>query len=43
MTKRVVVTGLGTINALAHNTSETFDKLVKGENGLGPQLIIKLK
>ena len=36
MTKRVVVTGLGTINALAHNTTETFDKLVKGENGLGP-------
>lgn len=34
MTKRVVVTGLGTINPLARNVDETFEKMVKGINGL---------
>lgn len=34
MIKRVVVTGLGTINPLAHNVDETFDKMVKGVNGI---------
>lgn len=34
MSRRVVVTGMGTINPLAHNVNETFNKMVKGTNGL---------
>jgi 3-oxoacyl-[acyl-carrier-protein] synthase II len=34
--KRVVVTGLGTINALGHNLNETWDNMIKGVSGAGP-------
>jgi 3-oxoacyl-[acyl-carrier-protein] synthase II len=34
--KRVVVTGLGTINALGHNLNETWESLVNGVSGAGP-------
>lgn len=34
--KRVVITGLGTINPLGHNVSEFWDNLVKGVSGAGP-------
>lgn len=33
-TRRVVVTGLGTINPLAHNPHETWKKIVAGESGI---------
>ncbi len=31
--KRVVVTGLGTINSLGHNLQETWDNMIKGVSG----------
>ncbi len=34
--KRVVVTGLGTINALGHNLSETWDAMMNGVSGAAP-------
>jgi len=34
--KRVVVTGLGTINALGHNLEETWENMIKGVSGAGP-------
>jgi len=34
--KRVVVTGLGTINALGHTVNETWENLIKGVSGAGP-------
>jgi 3-oxoacyl-[acyl-carrier-protein] synthase II len=34
--KRVVVTGIGTINALGHNISETWENMIKGVSGAGP-------
>lgn len=34
--KRVVVTGLGTINALGHNLQDTWQNMVKGVSGAGP-------
>jgi 3-oxoacyl-[acyl-carrier-protein] synthase II len=34
--ERVVITGMGTINALAHNTKETWESLVVGRSGVGP-------
>ncbi len=34
--KRVVVTGLGTINALGHNLKETWDNMLDGVSGAGP-------
>ncbi len=34
--KRVVVTGLGTINPLGNTVEEYFDNLLKGVNGAGP-------
>ena len=34
--KRVVITGLGTINPLGHNVPEFWDNLVKGVSGAGP-------
>ncbi len=34
--KRVVVTGLGTINALGHNAAETWQNLISGVSGAGP-------
>lgn len=32
--RRVVITGMGTINPLAHNQKETFQKMVAGVNGI---------
>ncbi len=32
--RRVVITGLGTINPLGNNVSETWDKLIKGQSGI---------
>lgn len=34
--KRVVITGLGTINPLGHNVTEFWDNLLKGVSGAGP-------
>ena len=34
--KRVVVTGLGTINALGHDFQETWENMIKGVSGAGP-------
>ncbi len=34
--RRVVVTGVGTINALGHNVEETWRKALAGESGVGP-------
>lgn len=34
--KRVVITGLGTINPLGHNVTEFWDNLVNGVSGAGP-------
>lgn len=32
--KRVVITGMGTVNPLANNVKETWEKLLKGESGI---------
>ena len=32
--RRVVVTGLGTINPLGNNVSESWEKLIKGVSGI---------
>jgi 3-oxoacyl-[acyl-carrier-protein] synthase II len=34
MKRRVVITGLGTINALGHNVDETWEKMVSGVSGI---------
>ena len=34
MTKRVVITGIGTVNALANNAAEFWPKLLAGETGI---------
>jgi len=34
--KRVVVTGLGTINSLGHNLEETWEAMVNGKSGAAP-------
>jgi len=34
--KRVVVTGIGTINPLGDNIQDYFDNLDQGESGAGP-------
>jgi 3-oxoacyl-[acyl-carrier-protein] synthase II len=34
--ERVVITGMGTVNALAHDTDETWEALVAGRSGAGP-------
>lgn len=34
MNRRVVITGMGTINPLAHNVEETWKKLLDGESGI---------
>ena len=34
MKKRVVVTGMGTINPLGHNTQETWENVKKGVCGI---------
>lgn len=35
MKRRVVVTGMGTLNALGNNVQETWEKLVAGQSGIG--------
>ncbi len=34
--RRVVVTGMGTVNPLANSVSETWDALIAGRSGIGP-------
>jgi 3-oxoacyl-[acyl-carrier-protein] synthase II len=34
--ERVVITGMGTINPLAHNVKETWEKTINGVSGVGP-------
>ena len=34
--KRVVVTGLGTINSIGHDSKETWENMIKGVSGAGP-------
>ncbi len=34
MKRRVVITGLGTVNPLANNTKDTWEKLIRGESGI---------
>jgi 3-oxoacyl-[acyl-carrier-protein] synthase II len=36
MPEKVVITGMGTVNPLANNVSETWDKAISGVSGLGP-------
>ena len=36
MPERIVVTGMGTINPLAHNVADTWTKVLAGESGVGP-------
>ena len=36
MTRRVVVTGLGTVNPLAHNVPDYWAGLLAGRSGVGP-------
>jgi len=33
--RRVVITGLGTINPLANNVSDTWNGLINGQSGIG--------
>ena len=35
MTRRVVVTGVGTINPCGHNAGDTWSALVAGKSGTG--------
>ena len=32
--KRVVITGMGTVNPLAHNVKDTWPKILKGQSGI---------
>ncbi|MDY0277015.1 MAG: beta-ketoacyl-ACP synthase II [Acholeplasma sp.] len=34
MSRRVVITGMGTVNPLGHNTYESFNNMLDGENGI---------
>lgn len=34
--RRVVITGLGTINALGRDVETSFARMLRGENGVGP-------
>ena len=34
--RRVVITGMGTVNPLANNVAETWDAVKKGKCGIGP-------
>ncbi len=36
MPERIVITGMGTINPLAHNVADTWTKVLAGESGVGP-------
>jgi len=35
MEEKIVITGMGTINSLAHNVKETWDNLINGVSGVG--------
>lgn len=34
MKRRVVITGLGTVNAVGHNTKDTWEGIINGKNGI---------
>ncbi len=36
MPERIVITGMGTINPLAHNVEDTWSKVLAGESGVAP-------
>ena len=36
MPERIVITGMGTINPLAHNVADTWMTVLAGESGVGP-------
>jgi len=36
MKRRVVITGLGTLNPVGNTVDESFDAIIQGKNGLGP-------
>jgi len=36
MAEKIVITGLGTVNALGNNVDQTWDKIINGVSGLGP-------
>ncbi len=36
MSRKVVVTGMGTINPLGHNVQETWENAIRGVSGVGP-------
>lgn len=36
MKRRVVVTGLGTVNPVGNSVDESFEAIIRGQNGLGP-------
>jgi len=36
MTRRVVITGLGTVNSVGHTAAETWGRLLEGHSGVGP-------
>lgn len=36
MKRRVVITGMGTINPVGNSVDESFDAIISGKNGLGP-------
>ncbi len=36
MAEKIVITGLGTVNALGNNVEQTWDKIIHGISGLGP-------
>jgi 3-oxoacyl-[acyl-carrier-protein] synthase II len=36
MERRIVITGMGTINPLGHNVEETWESLINGKSGIGP-------
>ncbi len=36
MAPRIVVTGMGTINPLGHSVTETWEKALRGQSGVGP-------
>ena len=39
--RRVVITGMGSVNPLAHSMDATWPKLVAGESGTGKELVAK--
>lgn len=41
MTRRVVVTGMGTVNPLGHRVEETWERLKNGLSGVGPITLIE--